>query len=148
MSARLGYSVTWELLRYLNNRRKLSKNKVKLYRDFLKDKSEMLSEIDTRMAEIRLHKNKPSISEVKEKTFKSEELGEVHILKNLLEAVSILCDAADPILKHLLNESNPETRQSFRENIKFFPLSNKVHEFEKLLNNMCSEKSMEVGNES
>jgi len=151
----LEYPETWELLRYLNNKRGVSANRLLIFKKFLEDKSDMLAQVEERMKEALgyVTPRHAFLEKGREKVLVIDD-DNILMLKYTLDAIGNLCDAVEPILKNLLDGNDPKIRQAFRDGIKFFPLSNKVHAFsdrmhkvESLLNDMCSEKSREVSNE-
>lgn len=146
--AELDYPETWELSRHVNNIKKPPSEKLKMYQKFLETRSELIAAVETRMAEVKQRVDiAPSSLESKKTSEVEDNKAIIHITKHSLDAVAELCDALMPILNGLLEATDSGTRQKFRDEIKFFPLSNKVHGLEQLLNEMCSEKSREVAHE-
>lgn len=136
---KLGCPDTSELLRYLNGYRNPSKNKLNSFKEFLLDEKEAIDALipfdALKDVEKKNIAENPSFGGVPD----------AHILEKSLDAIVSLCEALRPALEHL-HSGDAETREKFRERIKFFAVSNAVYGFAGLLNDLCSEKSMEVGN--
>ncbi len=143
----LKWKETWELFRYLNNMRKISREKVSLMRNYLSDGKvkENIFVIDESIHDSKsifyafLQTNLP----VSTKTSLGSDCS-YESLGYLLRAMGSLADAGLPILLRLLSEDGSDARDHMRTTIDTIEIAGKLEKFSKFVSGLCSEKARSV----